>query len=190
MGRDTYTSQTFGNRRYEMINNRSAYHNVPIINGFEQHNGRSFKATNVSHSQTDSVSDLQLNIEKAYDKRAHANYWQRNIALNRKLNRVEITECYCIDSIAAKKDEQAGKPTCQQLVLVCYGQPTLQKEGIVLLHNDLIKLHYDSNSLTASIEKVNMTDGIMKKQWQDNVYRIVLRTQEGSYQANLKYWLE
>lgn len=190
LGRDTYTSQTFGNRRYEMINNRSAYHNVPIINGFEQHNGRSFKATNVSHSQTDSVSDLQLNIEKAYDKRAHANYWQRNIALNRKLNRVEITECYCIDSIAAKKDEQAGKPTCQQLVLVCYGQPTLQKEGIVLLHNNLIKLHYDSNSLTASIEKVNMTDGIMKKQWQDNVYRIVLRTQEGSYQANLKYWLE
>ena len=44
LGRDTYTSKSFSNQRFELMNCRSAYHNVPIINGLEQKDGRKYRA--------------------------------------------------------------------------------------------------------------------------------------------------
>ena len=43
LGRDTYTSQSFSNRRFELMNCRSAYHNVPMINGLEQKDGKQYR---------------------------------------------------------------------------------------------------------------------------------------------------
>ena len=39
----------------------------------------------------------------------------------------------------------------------------------------MVRLEYDAQYLSASVEKVQMTDGIMKTQWKDNIYRIILR---------------
>ena len=102
------------------MNCRSAYHNVPIINGLEQKDGRKYRAEKVSHVFSEGISSLTLNLEKAYTEAAHVE-------------------------------------------------------------------KYDAQYLSASVEKVQMTDGIMKTQWKDNIYRIILRLNDNYPMAKVKY---
>ena len=169
-----------------MVNNRSAYHNVPLINGLEQSTGRKFKATNVRHTATDSLSMIEMNIEKAYSKESHAASWQRNITLDRIKNSVEIKDNYRLDSIAIDKDRQTGEVFDNKLVLMCYGKPVISKKGTIILQGGKVRLIYDAALVSASIEKLEMNDGIMKKQWSDNVYRILLRLNDNYPKAIVK----
>ena len=187
LGRDTYTAQTFGSARYELPNNRSAYHNVPIINGLEQSTGRRYKATNVTHKANDSISVMEMNIEKAYPKESYATSWHRSIALDRIHNRVEITETYSLDSIQIDKDRQTGEVFDNKLVLMCYGKPVVSKKGVIQLLGGKVSLTYDARLVSASVEKLQMSEGIMKKQWNDNVYRIMLRLNDNYPKATVKY---
>lgn len=190
LGRDTYTSQTFGNHRYELMNNRSAYHNVPIINGLEQSQGKRFKASEVVHHVSDSISTITMNLAKAYTKEAYIDYWQRTINLNRTKNNVEITENYKLDSLQIEKDRMEGEVFDIQIVLICYGKPIIKSPGTILLQDGNVALRYDSSVLAASTEKVVMANGIMKKQWNDNVYRILLRLNDNYPKKEITYSFE
>lgn len=190
LGRDTYTSQTFGNRRYELMNNRSAYHNVPIINGLEQSQGKRFKASEVSHLVSDSISAISMNIAKAYTKDTYADYWHRTISLNRTINCVEITENYKLDSLQIEKDRMEGEVFDNQIILLCYGKPVVKSPDTILLQGGNVALKYNSSILAASIEKIVMADGIMKKQWNDNIYRIILRLNDNYPKKEVKYYFE
>lgn len=187
LGRDTYTSKSFSNQRFELMNCRSAYHNVPIINGLEQKDGRKYRAEKVSHRFADGVSSLSLNLEKAYTEGAHVEKWQRNIALDREYNWVEITEQYKLDSLQIEKDRLNGQVFDNQIILMAYGKPVVQKAGRILLQGGMVRLEYDAQYLSASVEKVQMTDGIMKTQWKDNIYRIILRLNDNYPMAKVKY---
>ena len=187
LGRDTYTSKSFSNQRFELMNCRSAYHNVPIINGLEQKDGRKYRAEKVSHRFAEGVSSLSLNLEKAYTDGAHVEKWQRNIALDREYNWVEVTEQYKLDSLQIEKDRLNGQVFDNQIILMAYGRPVVQKTGRILLQGGMVRLEYDAQYLSASVEKVQMTDGIMKTQWKDNIYRIILRLNDNYPMAKVKY---
>ena len=190
LGRDTYTSQTFSNRRYEMMNNRSSYHNVPIINGLEQKDGKQYKAEKVSHIQNDSISSLQLNIDKAYPDEAHVDAWRRMVSLNRKARSVEITEQYKLDSLQIEKDRLNGNVFDNRIVLMAYGKPNVLDSSRILLCDGCVRLSFDKQYLSAFIEKVQMPDGIMKTEWNDEVYRIILRLNDNYPKAKLTYLFE
>jgi len=187
LGRDTYTSKSFSNQRFELMNCRSAYHNVPIVNGLEQKDGRKYRADKVSHISDESASSISMNLEKAYPENAHVNSWKRTISLDRECDWVEVTEQYKLDSLEIEKDRLNGQVFDNQIVLMAYGKPVLQKAGRILLRNGLVRLEYDAQYLSASVEKVQMTDGIMKTQWKDNVYRIILRLNDNYPMARVKY---
>ena len=187
LGRDTYTSKSFSNQRFELMNCRSAYHNVPIINGLEQKDGRKYRAEKVSHVFSKGISSLTLNLEKAYTEAAHVDKWQRTIALDREYNWVEVTEQYKFDSLQIEKDRLNGQVFDNQIVLMAYGKPVAQKAGRILLQGGMVRLEYDAQYLSASVEKVQMTDGIMKTQWKDNIYRIILRLNDNYPMAKVKY---
>ena len=78
-----------------------------------------------------------------------------------------------------------GQPT--SIVLMCYGEPRVVKDGTITLQNHRVRLDYDSAVLHPYIEKVDMQDGIMKRQWQDNVYRILLRVQTRLGENTVRY---
>ena len=187
LGRDTYTSKSFSNQRFELMNCRSAYHNVPIINGLEQKDGKKYRADKVSHVFNEDVSSLTLNLEKAYTEGAHVDKWQRTIALDREYNWVEVTEQYKLDSLQIEKDRLNGQVFDNQIILMAFGKPVVQKAGRILLQGGNVRLEYDAQYLSASVEKVQMTDGIMKTQWKDNVYRIILRLNDNYPMAKVKY---
>lgn len=181
LGRDTYTSQTFGSRRYEMMNNRSLYHNVPLINGFEQHDGREYGASGVSHVANDSASVFTLNIAGAYPKEAGVARWQRTLTLNRTLDRVEVAEDYAVGNASRGVDGSV------EITLMCYGCPVMKGQGRIALARGSVVLVYNAAEVEALWQKVEMNEGIMKTQWNDNVYRIALMPK--SQNAVVKYWL-
>ena len=186
LGRDTYTSQSFGNRRFELMNCRSAYHNVPLINGCEQKDGSAYRAHQVSHVANDSLSSIAMNLEKAYPVDAHVEAWRRTISLDRAKSEVRIEENFQVDAASSQESESqsaSSKMTgCQssatQIVLMTFGKPILASSGRILLQEGNAALEYDAHQLTASVEKVQMADGIMKTQWKDNVYRITLQRKD------------
>ena len=55
------------------------------------------------------------------------------------------------------------------------------------LQGGMVRLEYDVQYLSAYVEKVQMTDGIMKTQWKDNIYRIILRLNDNEPMAKVKY---
>lgn len=198
LGRDTYTSLSFSNRRFELMNCRSAYHNVPMINNCEQKDGRQYRAEQVSHVATEQQSSFSLNLAKAYPDQACVNTWKRTITLDREKNEVEVTEEYQLDSIKmASINQKKGSPAHQasdnQIVLITYGKPQLLMKdatsqlGRILLQDSSVGLEYDAQQLSASVEKVKMEDGIMKTQWHDNVYRIKLSLKENAPKARISY---
>ena len=187
LGRDTYTSKSFSNQRFELMNCRSAYHNVPVINGLEQKDGRKYRADKVSHIYNETESAVSMNLEKAYTENAHVDSWKRTVSLDREYDWVEVTEQYKLDSLEIEKDRLNGQAFDNRIVLMAYGKPLPRKAGRILLQNGKVRLEYDAQYLSASVEKVQMTDGIMKTQWKDNVYRIILRLNDNYPMARVKY---
>lgn len=184
LGRDTYTSQSFSNRRFELMNCRSAYHNVPLINGFEQKDGRGYRTSNVEHISGGGISSFGFNIENAYPKETDVTKWERVLTFDGRETAEETVKVHEIF-------EYAKGNAATQLVLMCYGEPRFDKKKNVLLADGKVRLcigkskaskserSLSKSDVHVSWEKVNMPDGIMKTQWNDNVYRIFLTLKQG-----------
>ena len=185
LGRDTYTSKTFSKERFTLMNCRSAYHNVPMINGYEQKDGKEYRAFNAEHVSGDADKELfskaSLDIEKAYPVEAQVQKWQRTLMLDGVKNQVVLTDNFDYKPSAA--------PT--EIVLMTYGEPQFGSDGKILLANGKVELSIPKALASASWEKVNLPDGIMKTQWGDHIYRlhIVLNASVSSGTLELPFTL-
>lgn len=183
LGRDTYTSKSFSSQRFELMNCRSAYHNVPIVNGFEQKDGGQYRAINAMHireqQEKGMVYGVQMDIQKAYPEEAQVKTWNRQLTLDCVKDEVSVQEIF---SFAGPKSK-----TVTELVLMCYGKPCLDQDGRVLLADGMVRLSIPKSLFTVDWEKVNMQDGIMKEQWRDNIYRLKIKFGEYAYDGEIKY---
>lgn len=178
IGSGTYTAQTFSNRRYELFNCRSAYHNVPIINGYEQHAGRDYKATNVKYKNKEDQAVITLDIAQAYPTEACVSQWKRTIQLNRG-KEVVITEDYHLS-----KYKQPS-----EIVLICCGDARLEGADIII-NNGKNKgiLHFDSNQLSPVIERITYQDNAIYNAWgKRTLYRIRLIIRSKALRGRIKY---
>lgn len=66
LGIGFYTRDYFGEGRYSILNNSSSGHSVPIINGVMQAAGKSFYATVLYAHETETGSDIKLDLTQAY----------------------------------------------------------------------------------------------------------------------------
>lgn len=70
-GVGTYTRQTFGPERYTIWTMQSDYHNLPLINGTSQKNGREFAAHSQQYKATAKTVSYQVDIARAYPQEAN-----------------------------------------------------------------------------------------------------------------------
>ena len=166
IGSGTYTAQTFSKHRYELFNCRSAYHNVPLINGYEQHEGKDFRAMSVKYKNNDKQAAMTLDIAQAYPKEAGVSKWKRTIQLNRGKD-ITIQEDYRLIRYM--------KPTV--LVLICCGEVKLVESDIIAINNGVktCYLHFNPHQLSSAIEKITYQDNAIFNAWQKrDLYRIKL----------------
>lgn len=83
IGVGTYTRQTFGPDRYSIFTMTSAYHNVPLVNGWQQPPGREYAARDWTVDVAPSAVRVGMDLAGAYPSDAKINSWRREAILQR-----------------------------------------------------------------------------------------------------------
>lgn len=172
-GVGTYTKQTFSDTRYDLFTMRSAYHNVPLVNGHEQKEGEQYRSSGASCIHSDRVSSLSLDIAKAYPADARIVSWNRSIRLE-KPNIVFINDIYEVEEVIDRFSFHLITPS-----LVSDDR----QDTLTLLSRELPgdrvsgsgKVQYDTDRFRAHIEKIEIDDARLAGVWGDALYRISLR---------------
>ena len=167
-GTQQYTAQTFSKDRYKIWIMQSAYHNLPTVGGVMQTTGDAkYRATDPHYFNDDAHAGMQLNLATAYPAEAGISRWIRNIALDRKAG-----------SIVLNEDFQLQKKVPVALSFMTPRTPTQGASGSVVLTSANkeakdVTLKFEAAVLTATFEKVELTDPGLKMTW-GQMYRVLL----------------
>ena len=169
-----YTSATFSANRYKIWTMQSAYHNLPQINGVDQHEGKDYHAVNVEYQP----KSLTMDIASAYPKQAEVKSWKRKISL-KKGDFIEITEAYQLS--------EWKQP--QRMMLLTPIKPNVSQRGILQLGKH--QLHYPHRQISITIEDIsNQMDTLLKGVWGQHLYRIVMTCNDKQLNNKIKYSLK
>ncbi|BDD09611.1 heparinase [Fulvitalea axinellae] len=164
VGSDTYTLNTFGPNRYKIWNMQSEYHNLPVINGIGQKNGREFKSSKIIYSANSQNALLSQDIASAYPKNAGVKSWNRTIKLKRGKG-LELTDRFVLNKTEGKSALHFMTPN----------EVRKGKKGkliIVTENGDEMTLTYNASVFEAEVESVSISKKI-KRNW-GQMNRIVL----------------
>ncbi|WP_145945612.1 heparinase II/III family protein [Paenibacillus sp. Y412MC10] len=164
----TYTSKSFFSERYTLWAMQSGYHNLPIVNGVQQQDGRQFRADEVEYNLNDKVTSLSMNLAGAYPEFAGIKSWIRSVNFYRDLSpNIEISDNFLLNQV----------PDDITQILITPHPPQTQKIGNIILQDknyNRVKIQYDSEMYAYSVEKILLEDEIMREIWGDALYRIKL----------------
>ena len=165
IGRETYTMKTFSSRRYEIWTMQSQYHQLPKINGVDQHEGRNFVATNSTFKADLKKAVFSTDISKAYPEEAAVKKWVRTYTLERG-KRFVVQDNWELSKISENQTT---------LNFITSNKVSEKVPGILLLEGDrfTMEMKYDAKALVPKIEVTEVTDSGLKRYW-DSITRIVL----------------
>ena len=166
LGRETYTSKTFGPHRYEIWTMQSGYHNLPVINGIEQKDGEEYKSKNSVFRSDSKKVTFSTDIAGAYPPDTKVRSWIRSYTLNRGKSFV-ISDKYVLSSLTSA-------PTTSNLITYC--KVSEAKPGELIFEGDgfRLKMSYDAAKIKPAIEYIEVTDAGLKRYWPNGVTRVVL----------------
>lgn len=173
-----YTAQTFGSGRYDIWTMQSDYHNLPQINGAGQSDGRDYAARNAVYSR----GRLSADIAGAYpDTAAAVRRWTRTVRAAARA--VEIVEDY-------ELREYRGP---SRLMFVTTARPDTAVEGVVAFGNGgtaggVHRMVYDPSQLSVAVEDISeKLDTLLRGQWGESMYRIVMTVKSHGLKGRIKY---
>lgn len=175
-GVGTYTRQTFDDERYTIWNMQSGWHNVPIINGYEQSYGAQYKASKASSTE----NRFSVDIAGAYPKSANVNSWVRTSEIDGR--ELKVTETFDL--------KKTSKPNV--INFLTWGDIDISEPGVVHINANGHKaeLIYDSNVFKVSTTERQLTDKKLTNVWGSKLTRVSLtaksKTQKGSYTYTIK----
>lgn len=170
-GVGSYTAQTFGSGRYGIWTMQSQYHNLPLINGTGQKDGKQYAARNVSYNR----GTLRMDIAGCYPDSAGVTTWIRTVKATPKA--VEVTENYALR-------EHKGTTA---IMLMTVTKPDVSRDGIITLGNGH-SIVYNPSQLNVSTEDISpLLDNHLRGMWGQNMYRIVMTVKGNGLKEKLKY---
>ena len=166
LGREEYTVKTFSPRRYEIWMMQSQYHNVPVINGNGQMQGRKYQAENTRFSANRQTVTFSSDIAKAYPANTQVKSWVRSYTLKRGKS----------FSIADKFELTGRTDGMTSSNFMTYCKVTEGKPGLLKFEGDGFNLdmRYDPTVVKPKIEFIEVTDSKLKQYWPKGVSRVVL----------------
>ena len=173
VGPEAYTAKTFSKDRYTLWTMQSAFHNLPTIGGVMQHDGNTFRASDLHYESGDSQTTFRANLATAYPKEAGAERWVRTLTLDRAHKIVIIEEDFAL-----------AKPAEVTLSLMCATEPAIHLDSVTIAS---ASLRYDPQALTASVEKIPITDEALKHSWGEAVYRLKLTSTHPTAKSVYKF---
>lgn len=174
-GVGTYTRQTFSSERYQLWNTQSKYHNLPIINGEQQHNGSKYLATNTSFNQT--KNEFQLDLCSAYPEEANIKRWLRKYRLEKK-------------KLLIEDDFELGMAKHpNEISFMVSGDVSFIKDGIIRIAKPegALLLNYPKNTFEYHLETILLEDSRFSNIWGPKIYRISLIEKYGQTKSKYTY---
>ena len=177
-GVGTYTSKTFSNKRYELWNVQSQWHNTPSINGVQQQDGRKFAAKDFKYTHQGDTEQLSMDIAAAYPETAAVKQWKRDFVFSPKKNSLLLTEIFELSAYKA--------PTILNLLTATVVE---KGNGLLYFGKTGYVLKYNPKDFEVNIETKPMDDSRFKKVWGEQLYRIQLisknKTLTGKYSIEM-----
>lgn len=175
IGVETYTLKTFSPQRYEIWTMQSAYHNLPMINGCQQLDGRNFAARDVRHRADDMSAALSLDIAGAYGPQAGVASWKRTMELCRGDN-VRIKDQWKLSGPARELTWALMTPCMASLEP---GRVVLSAEPLsATTQSGAGVVQFDAAAMEVSVEPIVIQDGNLRRVWGEQVCRIMLRARK------------
>lgn len=196
-GVGTYTALTFSKRRYELWNMQSAWHNLPVINGFMQEAGAQYKASAVSFEQDSKHRKLHISMDiaKAYPPGAALKRWQRDFRLDRypSTEKLTITENYALLADSASTGTEINFLSYCAVRQAEKGRKAMKgiKTGELYFYNQegkiLLTMKYDQALMDFSVEKKVLVDPKMVSHWGKQLYRLSFKLKKSSLKGRHQF---
>ena len=169
-----YTSKTFSKERYTIWTMQSAYHNLPQVNGFDQHEGRKYAARDVKYSKGMSSLDLR----DCYPSDAGIKKWNRTVAINKK-GVVTLTDDYLLEKVVSPVREMFVSAVC----------PILDEQKGVISFGSC-SLSYPKSKCDVDIQPLSDSlDPMLRSMWPEGLWRIVITSKNMSTNDKLSFRL-
>lgn len=166
VGRETYTAQTFSGNRYDLWFTRGSAHNAPVVNGFEQKDGRECQASRVEFREQSSAQRLSMNLEKAYPAEAGIQGLQRVLDFVRDPKAlIQIRDTWTL----------AQGPSNLRYYFYAAGQVEQPQPGLLSIDCKPRRLlfEYEPSGMAVRWEAVPVADETLRSNWGERIYRIV-----------------
>lgn len=157
IGVESYTKKTFSSRRYEIWTMQSGYHNLPTIDGLDQHDGPDYRAMDVDTSLTDEQASISMELAKAYPLEDKTRSYRRSVVFDKKNNLITLTD----------------HTDSQEVILnfITYEKPEITAASRLQVGS--ARLAFQGASLL-KIETLPVTDKRLQTAWDHDLYRIRL----------------
>ena len=162
VGVETYTKDTFSDKRYDIWTMQSAYHNLPTVNNVMQRNGEKYRATNVETFLSDNISDIRMDIASAYPKEANLKSYTRHVSLYK--NKQLVIE----DEISFVKGDLDNNSYF--LSFMTYEKPCIHGNSVSIGNANLQII----GRCLISYETIAINDARLKWAWKHDIYRIII----------------
>lgn len=164
-GVGTYTKETFSRNRYRLWNMQSQWHNLPIINGIQQKDGKSYRAEDVQYVSNGKTAHYSVDIAKAYPKEAAVRSWVRGFKMNPRNNTIDVNDKYQLEEF---------KKT-QSISFISKIKPQLVKDGFLLQldNGKKVVINFErEKTVTFSLETKEIEDPRLVKVWGGMLYKM------------------
>lgn len=159
-GNMRYTAKTFSDQRYTLWNVRAAYHNLPLIGGFEQQPGKAYAARDVRCLP----NGLSLELSGTYDAAAGIESLRR---------RMELTESQCV----LRDQIRLRRPAPVTWIWMLRNRPSIA--GNTLLSGG-IWIVFPSD-LQCEMEEIPVTDSRMARNFPGSLWRVKVTGAPAAY---------
>ena len=169
IGVESYTEKTFSSRRYEIWTMQSCYHNLPTIEGLDQHNGPEYCAGDIKTAFSETESRISMELSGAYPFKTCKKYYTREVFFDKLNNRVLLTDTTDAENVI--------------LNFITYETPEVTENSIMI--GTLAQADF-SGAKPMSVEVLPITDARLKTAWDHELYRIRLVMTAGEFQLQIE----
>ncbi len=182
VGVATYNKQTFSAARYSLWHTQSQWHNLPLINGVGQRDGKAFRATDVRYREDKGKAFYSLDIAKAYPESAKVHTWKRSFEVDKRKQKINVVEDFELT--------QWLKPS--ELMFISQTRPIVQEAALIysLPDNRSMHLRFDGVKVRLKVEEKPTADERLRQQWGDYVYRSSVEIIGNSKKEKIAYIME